>query len=118
MGFILLLLGFGLECAVSLLGGQLPITRITFMALGTVPVVTLRGGVGPVSFSVCAPLVRAVTAWCHALVGVATIGDFLFTLSLFGRLRRVGGCAFRLFLFLPFLFTYLPSEGWIIVITR
>ena len=52
MGFILLLLGFRLKCAISLLSGQLPITRVTFMSLGTVPVVTLRGSVGPVSFSV------------------------------------------------------------------
>ena len=116
MGFILLLLGFGLKGAISLLGGQLPITRITFMSLGTVPVVTLRGGVGPVSFSVYAPLVRTVITWCHALVGVAAIGDFLFTVLLFWSFVRVGVCTFRLFLFLPFLFPYLLSEGWIIII--
>ena len=116
MGFVLLLLGFGLKCAISLLSGHLPITRITFVAFGTVPVVTLRGSVGPVSFSVYAPLVRTVIAWCHALVGVATIGDFLFTVLLFWSFMRVGVCAFRLFLFLPFLFPYLLSEGWIIII--
>jgi hypothetical protein len=36
---------------------HLPITRITFVALGTVPVVTLRGGVRFMSFSVYAPLI-------------------------------------------------------------
>ena len=105
------LLDFWLKCAISLLSGQLPITRITFVALGTVPVVVaLRGGVRPMGFSVYAPLVRTVIAWCHALVGVATVGDFLLTLFLFGRFRRVRGCTFRLLLFLPFLMISLGGK--------